>query len=219
MSIIKKVMKQDDSMKVYRFENGPFMVNTFVALTDDEQRGFILDPGSDIQPLIEELKKRNTSIEAIVATHAHIDHIAGVNLVRKNFDVPFYLNQNEHSLARSISMQAGMFGVSDPGAITVENDLPESGHIEIAGIKLELFHTPGHSPGSISLLADNVLFSGDALFQMSIGRTDLPGGDYNTLINSIREKLFTLPDDTSVLPGHGPETSIGFEKKSNPFLQ
>lgn len=205
-------------MKVYRFENGPFMVNTFLALTDDEQRGFILDPGNDVQPLIDEINKRQIKIEAIVATHGHIDHIAGVNLVKKSFDVPFYINNAERELAEAVSMQAQMFGVPDPGKITVEQNLPESGHIEIAGIELELFHTPGHSPGSISLLAGDVVFSGDALFQMSIGRTDLPGGDFNTLIQSIRTHLFSLPDETKVLPGHGPETAIGMEKKVNPFL-
>ena len=205
-------------MKVYRFENGPFMVNTFLALTDDEKRGFILDPGNDVQPLIDEITKRQIKIEAIVATHGHIDHISGVNLVKKSFDVPFYINDAEREMVEAISMQAGMFGVPDPGAITVEQNLPDSGRIEIAGIELELFHTPGHSPGSISLLAGDVVFSGDALFQMSIGRTDLPGGNFNTLIESIRTHLFSLPDETKVLPGHGPETAIGMEKKVNPFL-
>lgn len=206
-------------MKTYIYENGPFMVNSYLVLTDDEKGGFILDPGSDIDPLIQEIKNRGITIDAVVATHSHIDHIAGVNLCKNAFNAPFYINDQELEMMDAISVQSRMFGVADPGKIECEHNLPADGEIQIGGLKIKLLHTPGHSPGSISLLIDDTIFSGDALFQMSIGRTDLPGGDYNTLINAINEKLMILPDETRVLSGHGPETSIGFEKKMNPFLK
>jgi len=206
-------------MKIYVFENGPFMVNTYLIMADDSDIGIILDPGSHIQPLIDEVKKKNFKIAAVVGTHAHIDHIAGVNSVKKEFDVPFYLNSLENEMLDLLEVQARMFGVPNPGNVKVDENLPLDGGISLAGIDFTLFHTPGHSPGSISLYAYDAVFSGDALFQFSIGRTDLPGGDYETLITSIRQKLFTLPDSTKVFSGHGPETSIGFEKKMNPFLK
>lgn len=121
-------------------------------------------------------------------------------------------------MLESIETQARMFGVPDPGIPRIDHYLPDSGSVQAAGMSFTLLHTPGHSPGSMSLYAENVVFSGDALFNMSIGRTDLPGGDYQMLISAIQNKLFTLPDDTTVMCGHGPETRIGFEKRMNPFF-
>ena len=116
-------------------------------------------------------------------------------------------------------MQANMFGLPPVAAITAEKELPLSGDIKLAGLDCALFYTPGHSKGSVSILIENCLFSGDVLFSYSIGRTDLPGGDYDELINSIRKNLLIMPDETRVLSGHGPETTIGIEKQYNPFLQ
>jgi glyoxylase-like metal-dependent hydrolase (beta-lactamase superfamily II) len=112
-----------------------------------------------------------------------------------------------------------MFGVEDPGKITIDKQLPCQGELKISGMEITLLHTPGHSKGSVSLLMESTLFSGDSLFSMSIGRTDLPGGNYSELIHSINEKISTLPENTRVLPGHGPETTVGNEKKMNPFFR
>ncbi|MCL2154883.1 MAG: MBL fold metallo-hydrolase, partial [Leptospirales bacterium] len=157
-------------------------------------------------------------LEAIIATHGHIDHIDGVNIVKKKFKANFYVNNLDSDLVNSVQTQARMFGVPDPGKIIPDRNLPLSGEISLAGLTLQFLHTPGHSKGSVSVKIDNILFSGDTLFNFSIGRTDLPGGNYEELIASIKNKILIFPDDTQVLSGHGPETTVGKEKKINPFL-
>jgi hydroxyacylglutathione hydrolase len=204
-------------MKVYTLGNGPFMVNSYLVVND--KSGIIIDPGSGIDPLLSKAESEGVKIEAIIATHGHIDHIDGANKAKNKTGAPFYISSFDLPLVENVQMQANMFGLPPVTAIAAEKELPISGDIKIAGLNLALFHTPGHSKGSVSILIEDCLFSGDVLFNYSIGRTDLPGGDYAELINSIRKNLFIMPDDTRVLSGHGPETTIGREKKSNPFLQ
>lgn len=204
-------------MKVYTLANGPFMVNSYLVV--NEKSGIIIDPGSGIAPLLNKAESEDIKIEAIIATHGHIDHIDGVNITKDKTGAPFYISSRDLPLVENVQMQANMFGLRPIGAITVEKELPISGNIKIAGLDLALFYTPGHSKGSVSILIGDCLFSGDVLFNYSIGRTDLPGGDYAELISSIRKNLFIMPDETRVLSGHGPETTIGAEKRSNPFLQ
>lgn len=203
-------------MEIYTLPNGPFMVNSYLVVNG--VKGFILDPGSGVKPLIVKAVSDKLVIEAIIATHGHIDHIDGVNRVKEKFKVPFYANELDRELIETVQMQARMFGVPDPGRVIPDRNLPLAGTMEVAGLTLELFHTPGHSKGSISIKIDDVLFSGDTLFNFSIGRTDLPGGNYEELITSIQNKILILPDNIRVLSGHGPETTIGTEKKMNPFL-
>ncbi|HNX23948.1 MAG TPA: MBL fold metallo-hydrolase [Spirochaetota bacterium] len=203
-------------MEIYTLPNGPFMVNSYLIVNG--KKGFFLDPGSGIKPLIVKAESDKIEIEAIIATHGHIDHIDGVNKVKQKFDVQFYANNLDMELIQSVQMQARMFGVPDPGEVIPDRNLPLNGEIQMAGLTLELFHTPGHSKGSVSIKIDDVLFSGDTLFNFSIGRTDLPGGNYEELITSIRNRIFVLPDNTRVLSGHGPETTVGREKQMNPFL-
>lgn len=206
-------------MQIIILGNGPFMVNSFLVINEKSNRGFIIDPGSNIDPLLNKIDEDKISLDAIVATHGHIDHIEGVNKVKDRFKVPFYVNDQDRELIDTLPTQAQMFGVPDPGVPTIDEILPVSGEIEISDLKLTLLYTPGHSKGSVSIKIDDIVFSGDSLFNFSIGRTDLPGGDYGELITSIREKLFVLPEDTRVLPGHGPETTIGTEIKMNPFFK
>jgi glyoxylase-like metal-dependent hydrolase (beta-lactamase superfamily II) len=203
-------------MELYSLPNGPFMVNSFLIVNG--KKGVILDPGAGIRPLLVKAESEKIEIEAIIATHGHIDHIDGVNKVKDKFNAPFYANNLDMELIETVQMQARMFGVPDPGQIILDRNLPLSGEIEIAGMMLELYHTPGHSRGSISIKIEDLLFSGDTLFNFSIGRTDLPGGNYEELISSIKNKIFIHPDNTRILSGHGPETTIGREKKMNPFL-
>ncbi len=209
-------IKSERKMEIYTLPNGPFMVNSYLIVNG--KKGFILDPSSGIKPLLVKAESEKLEIEAILATHGHIDHIDGVNKVKEKFNVPFYANSLDMELIQSVQMQARMFGVPDPGQVIPDRNLPSTGEIQIAGLTLELYHTPGHSKGSVSIRIEDVLFSGDTLFNFSIGRTDLPGGNYEELISSIRNQILTLPDETRVLSGHGPETTVGKEKKMNPFL-
>lgn len=203
-------------MEIFTLANGPFMVNTYLVVNGS--RAFIIDPGSNIKPLLVKIESEKLDLEAVIATHGHIDHIDGVNTVKKKFNVPFYVNDMDTELIQTVRMQARMFGVTDPGDISSDRNLPSSGEIEVAGLKLGLMYTPGHSKGSVSIMIEDVIFSGDTLFNFSIGRTDLPGGDYEELITSIKSKILVMPDATRVLSGHGPETTVGREKKMNPFL-
>ena len=205
-------------MKIFVYENGPFLVNTYLVINKKNNKAFIIDPGSNIDSLYDKIEKENLILEAVVNTHGHIDHVSGVSEVKKRFNVPFYMNDQDAPLLKSLPEQAEMFGISDPDVPSIDINLSLSGEIKIADLNLNLLYTPGHSKGSISIQIKDVVFSGDALFNLSIGRTDLPGGDYNLLITSIREKLLTLPEETTVFPGHGPKTTIGKEKLSNPFL-
>jgi hydroxyacylglutathione hydrolase len=206
-------------MKIVVLQNGPFMVNSFLVVNEDTSSGIIIDPGNDMESLLEIVEKEKIALDGIIATHGHIDHIGGVNIVKERQKAPFYICDLDKELVESVSVQASMFGVNDPGRITIDKQLPSQGELKISGMDIKLLHTPGHSKGSVSLLIENTLFSGDTLFSMSIGRTDLPGGNYSELITSINEKIFTLPDNTRVLPGHGPETTVGNEKMMNPFFR
>jgi glyoxylase-like metal-dependent hydrolase (beta-lactamase superfamily II) len=206
-------------MKIVVHENGPFMVNSYLVINESNNKGIMIDPGADIGFLIKKIQDEAIILDAIVCTHGHIDHIGGVSILKEKFNALIYINEFEEDIVSSAPLQARMFGVPNPGVISIDRNLPSSGMIELAGLQFALFHTPGHSPGSISLLHNDMLFSGDTLFNMSIGRTDLPGGDYEKIITSIQKHLFTLPEETRVLCGHGPETSIGIEKRFNPFLK
>ena len=203
-------------MEIYTLPNGPFMVNSYLVVND--KKGIIIDPSSGVEPFLKKIKSEKIELEAIIATHGHIDHIDGVNIVKKKFNANFYVNNLDLDLVSAVQTQARMFGVHDPGKIIPDKNLPLSGELNLAGLTLQLLHTPGHSKGSVSVKIDNVLFSGDTLFNFSIGRTDLPGGNYEELISSIKNKILIFPDDTQVLSGHGPETTIGKEKRVNPFL-
>ncbi len=206
-------------MNIIVESNGPFMVNSYLVINIKEKKCILIDPGHDIRALMDKIENDSLTLEAIVATHGHIDHVEGVNSVQEKYKVPFYANEKDLELIKTVPMQSMMFGVKNPGDIVIDKNLPESGELELAGLKLTLIHTPGHSQGSISIMIGDNVFTGDALFNGSIGRTDLPGGNYNLLINSIKQKLFTLPESHKVYSGHGPDTTIGYEKKMNPFFR
>ncbi|GAA0457847.1 MBL fold metallo-hydrolase [Alkalibacillus silvisoli] len=206
-------------MNYYIFSLGLLGTNCYVI--EKEGRALVVDPGGDTDQLIEYFQEHDIIPEAILLTHAHFDHIGGVEELRTYYKIDVYM----HELEREWLTNPDLNGSSrfQVGRISSNNEAEhflEEGHYNIGGFDFEVLHTPGHSPGSLSFWfeSDQKLIAGDTLFQMGIGRTDLPFGDHETLINAIRQKVLVLPDDTEVLPGHGPLTKVSTEKVKNPFL-
>ncbi len=200
---------------------GPLEVNCYILGCERTNQAIVIDPGGDVDVILSYLERHNLELRYILNTHGHFDHVAGNYDLKMATGAKLIIHAEDVPLITSISTTAMMFGIhvkdSPPPDITInEGDMIYVGE----EITLKTLHTPGHSRGSCSFILEgyNAVFVGDTLFAGSIGRTDLPGGDYNTLINSVRTKLFILPDDTRVFPGHGPETTIGYEKRFNPFF-
>ncbi len=207
------------TIKVHAFDVGPFQMNAYIIYKKDQKECILVDPGDDPEVLINFIEENSLKPVAIFNTHAHIDHIRFAGDIQKKYNLPFYLAEEEIPLLNTASQQAAMFGL-DLGQIPqVTNNLKDAQSYDIAGMSFKTALAPGHSPGSICLIFDDFAIVGDVLFYDSIGRTDLYMGNYQQLIDSIKNKLWPLPDETVVYPGHGPETTIGREKQFNPFLQ
>lgn len=211
-------------MKIKRFEFNPFPVNTYV-LYDETNECVIIDAGMlfdrEKEELTTFLNDNDLTLKHLLNTHLHFDHVLGVPFIYEKYSIGTKAHSGDMFLIERIKEQAAMFGVPfDADNIPVDKFIDENDVIKFGDTKLDIFHVPGHSPGSLVFYskADNCLFAGDVLFQGSIGRTDLPGGNYEELITGIREKLLILPEDVIVYSGHGPSTTIGREKKHNPFL-
>jgi hydroxyacylglutathione hydrolase len=198
---------------------GVFQENCWVIGNRRTGEAVCIDPGDQPDEILAMARDMGVTIKAIANSHAHVDHILGVRGVQSVTGAKFYMHQEERPIAARAVETAQMFG--QPAEPPPDADFfPEDGDsIEVAGVKLTVIHTPGHTPGSLSYYSEGLLFSGDTLFAGSIGRTDLPGGDYDQEMASIIDKLLVLPDDTVVLPGHMMETRIGAEKEMNPFVR
>jgi glyoxylase-like metal-dependent hydrolase (beta-lactamase superfamily II) len=202
-----------------RLPVGPLGANCYIAGDEKEKTGIIIDPGGDAGKIISEIGNLGLKIEKIVLTHGHGDHIGAANELKAATGAEIAIHGDDVAVMKDKSLYE-MFWldynpVNQPDILLKDGDI-----LEIGELKFKVIHTPGHSRGSICLLVDGILFSGDTLFNGSIGRTDLArwGGDYNTIIKSIKTKLLTLDDDIIVYPGHGPKTAIGTERRGNPFL-
>ncbi|MEI7026950.1 MBL fold metallo-hydrolase [Paenibacillus sp. y28] len=206
-------------MKIETFALGPLETNAYLITNDEGSRGFVIDPGMKPDRLLKRIE--GLELEAIVLTHAHFDHIGGVDAVRKAKGCPVYLHDAEAEWLTDGKKNGSLRWPELGGAIVTEPAeyaLDHGQKLTLIGETFQVYHTPGHSPGSVSLLNGKHLFSGDVLFRMSVGRTDLPGGSSNELLNSIHSILFELADDVKVYPGHGATTTIGFEKERNPYV-
>lgn len=184
------------------------MSNCFIIASENNKEGIIVDPGAEPGRIIDTIQKLALDIKFIVATHGHIDHVGAVTKVKQYVNAPFSMHEAE-------TIKGGIFEKSPP----VDRSLKHGDIIQFGDLQFEVRHTPGHSPGGISLVGEGIALSGDTLFQFSIGRTDFPGASYELIMTSIFEQLLTLPDDTPVYPGHGPDTTIGMERKVNPFVR
>ncbi|SEU25234.1 MBL fold metallo-hydrolase [Paenibacillus sp. NFR01] len=207
-------------LNVRSYNLGPLQTNAYLLTGADPSRGIIIDPGMNPSGLIRAVA--DMEIEAILLTHAHFDHIGGVDEIRKLKKCPVYVHPLESEWLTSPKLNGSLMWpeVSPPiSTEPAEYDLAEGQTLNLIGLSFKVMHTPGHSPGSVSFLCGNDLFSGDVLFRLGVGRTDLPGGRENDLVNSLRGKLYRLDDEVKVYPGHGPRTSIGFEKSRNPYVQ
>lgn len=212
-------------MKVSRFTFNMFGVNTYILWDDISREALIVDPGMINEKEQKEIKAfldaNNLNLKHLINTHMHIDHAFGISYVKENYNLKLECNLEDQFLAQRLNEQANMFGLPIPMSdLQIDKDLKDGEKIQLGDEHISILHLPGHSPGSVVLYApqSNFIISGDVLFNTSIGRTDLPGGNYAQLINAINNKLMTLPDDVIVYPGHGPETSIGYEKQNNPYL-
>jgi hydroxyacylglutathione hydrolase len=189
---------------------------------DEETReAIVIDPGDDVSDIIAILDRHQLTVTMIVITHAHIDHIGGAEKLRAHTGAPVYMHEADKMLSDNLAVQASWLGVETPKDPGIDKPAHEGDVIRAGSVEAHVLHTPGHTPGSLSLYLplQKKLIAGDTLFNSSIGRTDLPGGDTEQIARSIRGKLYTLPPDTIVYPGHGETTTIGFEKRSNPFVR
>ncbi|MGH9655142.1 MAG: MBL fold metallo-hydrolase [Bryobacteraceae bacterium] len=193
------------------------------SIFGDEQtlEAIVIDPGDEIDRIVVTLESRSLKVKAIVVTHAHIDHVAGAHKLRALTGAPVYLNQRDRELLAALDWQARWLGVETPPQTEVDAAASEGTVLQLGLADFQVLETPGHTQGSISVYIpqERKIVAGDTLFRNSIGRTDLPGGDARQILSSIKTRLFELPDETVVFPGHGPATTIGEEKAANPFLR
>ncbi|WP_110111327.1 MBL fold metallo-hydrolase [Bacillus sp. CGMCC 1.16541] len=207
-------------MTYYQIPLGPLQTNCYV-FSNEQNECLIFDPGAQGGKLIEFIEKKGYKPLAILLTHAHFDHIGAVDDVKARYDIPVYIHKEEQDWLTDPALNGSQFfGVGAISAGEATDIISEEGPLSIGSFDLHVFETPGHSPGSVSYYAvkEGIVFSGDALFAGSIGRTDLPGGNHRKLLASIDKKLMQLPEATVVLSGHGSETTVGQEMDQNPFL-
>ena len=199
---------------------GPLSVNCFILGCDETREGVVVDPGGDVERIIQAVSRHDLAIRYIINTHGHFDHVGGNRQAVAAFGAPLLIHQADAPMLDRVADVGRMYGIQCENSPPADGFLVEGMEIEFGAYRMKVLHTPGHTPGGccLYLAQENKVITGDTLFADSIGRTDLPGGSHDQLLESIRSKLFTLPDDVAAYPGHGPETSIGHEKRHNPYF-
>lgn len=212
-------LMKDGSPIIEKAAVEPFLKNGYLVVCPHSGHAAYIDPGDEAEQLLERIEEREWELICIVNTHAHMDHICGNGAVKERWDVPIYLHPDDEFLYNRLQEQAHWFGLDYPPAPPVDYYLHPSKPLAVGDLTLRFLHTPGHSPGSVSVRVDDHLFCGDVIFAGSVGRTDLPGGSQEVLLRTIQDKILTLDDGVRLYPGHGPETTVGRERQTNPFLQ
>lgn len=202
-------------------ELGMFASNCYIVGSEATKEGMIIDPGAEGDVILEHTRELELDTKLIVATHAHIDHVGALRAVKEATGATFAIHEADanEKVMQGMARMLGAITRSLSPPPKPDRLLKEGDIIEIGDLRFTVIHTPGHSPGGISIYGHGVVFTGDTLFNFGIGRTDFPGCSYETLMDSINSKLMTLPDETIVLPGHGPHTTIGIERQYNPFMR
>lgn len=199
---------------------GPLGVNCIILGCEETRQGIVVDPGDEVERVLAQVDKHALSLVAIINTHGHFDHVGGNQLLIKARKAPLYIHQADAPMLGRVAQVAAMYGLPGENSPEPDRSLEDGMIIEFGTYRLQVIHTPGHTPGGCCLYleSENKLIAGDTLFADGVGRTDLPGGSHEQLVQSIKSRLFTLPDSVQVYPGHGPATSIGHEKRHNPYL-
>jgi glyoxylase-like metal-dependent hydrolase (beta-lactamase superfamily II) len=206
--------------KIKILEVGPLDVNCYIVWDEDTGEAVIIDPGGDAPVIEREVRAEGLKVRYILNTHGHFDHVGADGETKKRFNAPLAIHRDDADLLEKAPAHAGLFGLRAEAQPAPDFFLEDNAVIEAGPLRIEVLHTPGHTPGGVCLYirAEGVLFSGDTLFAGSVGRTDLEGGSTETLLHSIRTRLLTLDDSVRVYPGHGPSTTIGDERRHNPYL-
>ncbi len=197
---------------------GPLMANCFLAGCEETKEAVVIDPGGEADRILSSLAESELKVKYIINTHGHFDHVSANGKMKEATGADLLIHPLDAPMLGMLSSNAAVFGISVENSPDCDRTIEEDESVSFGNFTLKIIHTPGHTPGGISLYSAGIIFVGDTLFAGSIGRTDFPGGDFDTLISSIKTKLFKLEDDVRVLSGHGPETSIGREKRFNPFV-
>ena len=200
-------------------EVGSLGTNCYIAYSENTKKAVIIDPGGDASKIIAAINREGLSVEAIINTHGHADHVLANTKVKEATGAPLWIHGADADMLGSGARNLSAYMGASTSCGTADRLLSDGDVLTIGDFSLKVLHTPGHTPGGISLLTEKTVFVGDTLFAESIGRTDFPGGSYSQLIHSIKTKLMTLDDDVKAYPGHGPATTIGWERRQNPFIQ